>query len=103
DPSLDDNYEMAAPVGSFPKGKSVYGAEDMAGNVWEWCLDWWDKDYYETSPAQNPTGPQSGEFKVIRGGSWFSDTDGARTAQRMYFGPARGSAAIGFRCAKDTG
>jgi len=103
DSSLDDTHKMAAPVGSFPEGKSIYGAEDMAGNVWEWCLDWWDRDYYKESLSHSPAGPQSGEFKVIRGGSWFYDPLGARTTMRIYFRPENNSAAIGFRCVKDAG
>ncbi len=99
--SLDDTHKTAAPVGSFPGGKSVYGANDMAGNVSEWCYDWWNKDYYKTGPLQNPFGPQTGEFRVVRGGSWFSGAEAARTAQRMYMRPESSSAAIGFRCVKD--
>jgi formylglycine-generating enzyme required for sulfatase activity len=103
DNSVDDNYKMAAVVGSFPDGKSVYGVEDIAGNVWEWCYDWWGKNYYAASPSQNPIGPEIGEFRVIRGGSWFYTADGARSAQRMYFRPLGTSNAIGFRCVKDAG
>ena len=103
DASLDDNYKTASPVGSFPNGKSVYGTEDMGGNAWEWCSDWWSSGYYESGPSNNPTGPETGEFKVIRGGSWFSGADGARTAHRMHFRPVGSSAAIGFRCVKDIG
>jgi formylglycine-generating enzyme required for sulfatase activity len=99
--SLDDKYKGVAPVGSFPAGKSVYGAEDMSGNVWEWCWDWWDPGYYKVSSASNPVGPASGEYRVIRGGSWYYHLDGARTTQRMYFRPEGFSAAIGFRCVAD--
>ncbi len=99
--SFSDNQKKTAPVGSFPGGKSVYAAEDMAGNVWEWCFDWWNRAYYQTSPPTGPTGPQAGEFKIIRGGSWFYSVDGARTFRRMYFRPAGSSADIGFRCVKD--
>jgi formylglycine-generating enzyme required for sulfatase activity len=101
--SLNDNHRMASPVGSFPDGKSAYGIEDMGGNVWEWCFDWWSSTYYETGASNNPVGPESGEFKVVRGGSWFSGADGARAAQRMHFRPNGSSAAIGFRCVKDIG
>lgn len=59
-----------APVGSFPSGASPYGCLDMAGNAWQWCADWYGADYYKTSPKRNPSGPNSGEYRVIRGGSW---------------------------------
>ena len=66
-----DGYEYTAPVGSFPAGASPYGVMDMAGNVWEWCADWYDKDYYSSqSSQQNPKGPDSGTYRVLRGGSW---------------------------------
>jgi len=99
--AVSDGYKTAAPVGSFPGGKSVYGAEDMAGNVWEWCADWWDSEYYKTSPSDNPMGPSEGEYRVIRGGSWFYHLEGARTTQRMYFRPDGNSSAIGFRCVSE--
>ncbi len=99
--SLDDGYMRSAPVGSFPKGTSVFGVADMAGNVWEWCYDWWDANTYKTAPSRNPTGPEGGEFRVIRGGSWFYHAEGARAANRMYFRPSGSSATIGFRCVQD--
>lgn len=100
--SIDDGYKGAAPVGSFPAGKSAYGVQDMAGNAWEWCSDWWSADYYKSSPANNPIGPEQGEFRIVRGGSWYHNLDGARTTQRMYFRPEAYSSAIGFRCAADS-
>ena len=60
-----DKWDLCSPVGSFkPNG---YGLYDMVGNVWEWCADWYDKDYYESSPASNPTGLNTGEIRVLRG------------------------------------
>jgi len=101
DASMDDGYKTAAPVGSFPGGKSVYGVEDLAGNVREWCYDWWDSEYYETGSSNNPAGPETGEFKVTRGGSWFYDAIGARTSHRLYHKPDGYGSATGFRCVKD--
>jgi len=60
-----------SPVGSYPEGASPYGALDMAGNVWEWIYDWYDKNYYKISPYKNPTGPESGSVRAQRGGSWY--------------------------------
>lgn len=61
------------PVGSFPTDMSWCGTLDMAGNVWEWCTDWYSSSYYSMSPSTNPTGPVTGTSQVLRGGSWYSD------------------------------
>jgi serine/threonine-protein kinase len=58
------------PVGTRPSGASPFGLLDLAGNVWEFAADWFDPTYYHRSPARNPTGPDSGELHVCRGGSW---------------------------------
>lgn len=71
DLNYDDGYAYTAPVGSYPKGASPYGVLDMAGNVWEWVYDWYGKEYYGLSPDRNPTGPNSGAVRSLRGGSWY--------------------------------
>jgi len=81
-------------------GASVFGAFDRAGNVREWCLDWYQADYYGISPAVNPSGPTSGIYRVTRGGSWADDPYHARTASRSHHLPLEPSPYIGFRCVK---
>ncbi|HCU38086.1 MAG TPA: hypothetical protein DGT21_22430 [Armatimonadetes bacterium] len=87
------------PVGSFPSGASWCGALDMAGNAWEWCADWWDKDYYKSSPVQDPPGPNGGGGHALRGGSWGIDSSHLRSASRGYGGLAAKSPNGGFRVA----
>jgi formylglycine-generating enzyme required for sulfatase activity len=97
----DDGYEQTAPVGSYPDGISWCGAEDMAGNVWEWVSDWYDSNYYSVSPAANPGGPNSGEHRVARGGSWRDGSNGELhlAAMRFYPGiPSLRVSTVGFRC-----
>ena len=95
------SHQYTTPVGNFPANN--YGLYDMAGNVWEWCSDWFHSDYYEKSPKGNPKGPSLGEERVTRGGSWFQYMScGLRVADRSFDTPPAGSSAIiGFRCAKD--
>ena len=86
------------PVGSFPAGASWCGAQDMAGNVWEWCADW--RGEYSSTPVTNPTGPIRGSDRVLRGGSWGGDYNGdvSRGAYRNSSTPAYYSVYLGFRC-----
>jgi len=93
-----DGFPSTAPVGSFPDGASPYGALDMAGNVWEWVADWYDGSYYGRSPKRNPTGPDSGEFRALRGGSWTYTRFGARCATRRGGYPVSRNELHGFRC-----
>ena len=100
DESIDDGYEDTAPVGSYPGGASWCGAQDMAGNVWEWVEDWYAADAYENSPARNPTGPSTGEYRMLRGGSWYNYVDFLRSTYRTWHDPGVADTSIGFRCAK---
>lgn len=94
-----DSYFYTSPVGSFPSGVSPYGLYDMAGNVWEWCNDWYDNDYYKITPRSNPTGPSSGSARVLHGGNWMYDSTYCRSAHRFRYALGRGGY-DGFRPAK---
>jgi formylglycine-generating enzyme required for sulfatase activity len=87
-------------VGSYPTGASPYGALDMSGNVWEWVNDWYSSTYYSVSPDSNPQGPDTGSYKVLRGGSWRNfNWINVRAAHRGDDDPDRRGDSGGFRCA----
>ncbi len=94
-----DGYEGTAPVGSFESGASPYGCMDMAGNVADWCSDWHGKDYYFSSPKNNPQGPSSGTHRVIRGGSWEDWASELPTWNHQGYPPTWLEHDQGFRCA----
>ncbi|SPP64827.1 formylglycine-generating enzyme family protein [Nitrospira lenta] len=91
------------PVGSYELGKSPFGVYDVAGNVWEWVNDWYDAKYYEKSPAKNPTGPESGTKRVLRGSGWQNETPTVRIFTRVDSDPTIRNESTGFRCAMDAG
>ena len=93
--------EETQAVGSIVAGKSSYGAMDMTGNVYEWVNDWYDPGYYANSPITNPTGPETGIKRVLRGGSFASDSFNLRSSKRngSILSTAR-SHYFGFRCAQ---
>ncbi len=91
--------ESTAPVGQRPNGASPYGALDMAGNAFEWVSDWYGRSYYEESPDEDPTGPESGKKKVLRGGSFVHDPFALRCACRGRYAPDERRANHSFRCA----
>jgi len=90
-----------AIVGSYPAGVSHYGVFDMAGNVWEWCADWYDEAYYLKTSQRNPRGPAQGTMKVMRGGSWNSSRMQMQCTYRDSNNPDYRNTNIGFRCVRD--
>jgi formylglycine-generating enzyme required for sulfatase activity len=80
------------------KQANAYGLFDMLGNVWEWVNDWYAQDYYQSSPAQDPTGPATGTERVLRGGSWIVDSKLLRVSDRYSVQPDARSEYFGLRC-----
>lgn len=95
-----DKWLWTSPVGSFPP--NGYGLSDMAGNVFEWCADWFAQGYYQRTQGENPQGPKTGQTRVLRGGSWSNNVFGIyqmRCAYRFHARPETRNLTIGFRCA----
>lgn len=97
----EDGFPYLAPPGSFESGRSPYGLYDMTGNVAEWVADTYEEGYYKKSPYRDPTGPNEGQLKVIRGGSWRETAHNAGLSKRFQAKMWRTDSTIGFRCAKD--
>jgi len=79
------------------KAPNELGLYDMIGNVWEWCQDWYNPNYYSNSQKNNPQGPSKGSLKVLRGGCWGSIVGYCRVSARGYFSPHSRSERNGFR------
>lgn len=92
---------LTLPVIVIEQGATPNGLMHMAGNVWEWTADWYAPDYYAASPERNPKGPESGEYKVLRGGAWLNHRHLLRTTARDGSRPSMRNRGTGFRCAKD--
>jgi formylglycine-generating enzyme required for sulfatase activity len=96
-----DYQERTCKAGSYKPNR--FGLHDMHGNVWEWCADWFDKDYYSSSPRKDPSGPTTGTSRVLRGGSWGSHARNCRSAFRCGEDPDYRGHYCGFRVACSAG
>ncbi|HWC97514.1 MAG TPA: formylglycine-generating enzyme family protein [Candidatus Sulfopaludibacter sp.] len=105
-------FDTGSRVGSYDgskqgdlqthKNASPYGAFDMAGNVMEWCQDWYGRDYYAVSPRKNPQGPATGAYRVLRGGTFFEETFDLRSAARSAAWPSfQAHRMVGFRAVRE--
>ncbi len=95
DPVIDDGFAETSPVGSYPRGASPFGLEDLAGNVFEWCADCFE--VYKGKERVNPRGPAGGMKRMYRGGSWKSRPGNLRTSARNFNAPDYSSNDVGFR------
>lgn len=93
--TVNDGYKHVSPVGSYPP--NGYGLYDMAGNVMQWVQDYYDRNYFEQSPLEDPRGPATGTSKVNKGGNWYASPADCRCAFRGFSGPTMSFWNLGFR------
>lgn len=95
------NSDKTTPVTSHPKGASPYGCQGMAGNLWQWCLDWYDSEYYAEMPKKNPVKEEDRYIKVLLGGSSDYGAENVMICNRGYSDPIDNDGQLlGFRCVK---
>jgi formylglycine-generating enzyme len=99
--NANNQVGTTTPVNEFPDGRSFYELWDMAGNVYEWCQDYYDEEYYKSSPATNPKGPDGGQERVVRGGCYIESRAALRTTHREGVSEVTTRDTIGFRIAMD--
>jgi formylglycine-generating enzyme required for sulfatase activity len=92
------NNSGEQPHNVAQKHPNGFGLYDMLGNAWEWVNDWYDENYYQHSPSQDPTGATSVNERVLRGGSWYDDPGFVRVSYRGWDGPGNRGNGVGFRC-----
>jgi formylglycine-generating enzyme required for sulfatase activity len=97
--SYENSGNQTHQVGQKPA--NVWGLYDILGNVWEWVQDWYDGKYYKKSPPADPTGPATGEFRVLRGGSWTLKAKETRFSTRNKTAPDARANDVGFRCVRE--
>jgi formylglycine-generating enzyme required for sulfatase activity len=95
---LNSDKQWHEVAQKFP---NAFGLYDMIGNVWQWVDAWWDMDYYKSSPLVDPPGLAAGQYRVMRGGSWFNGAQFSRASMRNYGDPVTPNTTFGIRCAAD--
>ena len=91
---------LTLPETALPEGATPTGLRHLSGNVWEWVADWYGADYYASAPERDPKGPEAGEYKVLKGGSWLNHQHLLRAAARDGSRPTMRNHGTGFRCAQ---